>query len=128
MPTLTTNGIKISVETFYHDDYSKPAQREYVFAYRITIENTSPHTVQLLRRHWYIWDATNALREVEGAGVIGKQPTLAPGDSHQYVSWSPLQATVGKMYGTFLMQRTLDQQQFKVRIPEFRLVAPFQLN
>ena len=128
METLTTNGIKISVETFYQDDYSKPVSSDFVFAYRVTIENTSSYTVQLLRRHWYIWDSNHTTREVKGDGVIGKQPTLAPGEQHQYISWSPLKTTIGKMHGTYTMKRLTDNALFKVRIPEFKLVSPFQLN
>lgn len=128
METLTTKDIKISVETFYQEDYSKPALREYVFAYRVTIENNSAYTVQLLRRHWIIWDSSYNTREVEGPGVIGKQPILAPGERHQYVSWSPIPTTIGRMHGTFTMYRQIDDVTFKVRIPQFKLVAPFQLN
>jgi len=124
----TTKGIKVSVETMYQPTYSKPLNYEYVHAYRITIENMSSITVQLLRRHWYIWDSNNILREVEGEGVIGQQPTLKPGESHQYVSGCPLRTEMGKMYGTFLMQDQDSLATFKVNIPEFELVAPFKMN
>jgi len=128
METLTTNGIKISVETFYQSNYSKPMENKYIFAYRINIQNNNDFTVQLLRRHWHILDSNGMLREVEGDGVIGKQPVLSSGESHQYVSWSQLLTDVGKMYGTFLMVRQEDGEAFRVRIPEFKLVAPFKLN
>jgi len=128
METLTTKGITISVESFYHSGYSKPVENKYVFAYRINIENKSDQTVQLLRRHWFIHDSNGAIREVEGEGVIGKQPVLVAGASHQYVSWSPLMTDVGKMYGTYLMLDKASGKEFKVKIPEFKLIAPFKGN
>ncbi len=128
METLTTNGIKISVETSYQASESKPSRRHYVHAYRVTIENKSSDTVQLLRRHWFILDSNNVKREVKGDGVIGKQPVLSPGESHQYISWCPLRTEIGKMYGTFLMVRKPEGKEFYVRIPEFKLIVPARLN
>jgi ApaG protein len=128
METLTTNGITISVETFYQPKHSNPREMRFVFAYRITIENHSPNTVQLLRRHWYITDSAGQIREVEGEGVVGKQPVLKPEDLHQYVSWCPLTTDIGMMHGTFLMQNTETGDTFHARIPAFKLIAPFKLN
>jgi ApaG protein len=128
MDVLITQGIKISVETFYLPEESIPVRNKFIHAYRITIENQSAHTVQLLRRHWYIIESNGIKREVEGEGVIGLQPVLAPGESHQYTSWSPLMTDVGKMYGTYLMMRTADEKTFQVNIPEFKLVPSFKLN
>ena len=128
MNTLTTNGITVSVETFYQHDQSNARIKQYIHAYRVTIENKSDLTVQLLRRHWFIVDSLGARREVEGEGVIGKQPTLSPGESHQYMSYCPLKSDIGKMYGTFLMAIRPDENEFFVRIPEFKLIAPHRLN
>ncbi len=128
MDTLTTKGIKISVESFYQAQHSNPARHEYIFAYRITIDNNSEATVQLLSRFWRIWDANNTLREVEGDGVIGKQPILKPGESHQYVSGSHLLSGIGKMSGYYIMQRMDNGETFNVSIPEFKLIAPSRLN
>lgn len=128
METLATHGIRISVEPFYLPHESIPMQQRYVHAYRITIENRSQHTVQLKRRHWFIVESNGVQREVEGEGVVGLQPVLAPGESHQYTSWCPMTTDIGKMYGTFLMERAMDGSQFVVTVPEFRLVPPFKLN
>lgn len=128
MDTLITNGVKISVETFYQPQYSKPVEMQFIFAYRITIENLSSESVQLLRRHWIITDSTGIRREVEGEGVVGQQPTLGPGEVHQYVSWCHLTTGLGTMHGTYLMQRQFDQQHFQVQIPEFQLAATPVLN
>ncbi|RZK16118.1 MAG: Co2+/Mg2+ efflux protein ApaG, partial [Hymenobacter sp.] len=86
MPTTTTQGVTVTVTTNYLPDYSSPAQEHFVFAYRIDIRNNSEHTVKLLRRHWFISDANGTVREVEGEGVVGRQPVLEPGESHQYMS------------------------------------------
>jgi ApaG protein len=123
-----TNGIKVSVETFYQEDYSSPAESKYIFAYRITIKNESDFTVQLLRRHWYIAESNGTIREVEGEGVIGEQPTLSSGQSYQYVSWSHLATEIGKMHGNYLFVREVDGSRFKATIPEFQLMAPFKMN
>ena len=128
LETCVTNGIKVSVETFYQEDYSRPMENKYIFAYRITIHNMSENTVQLMRRHWYIIDSNGMTREVEGEGVIGQQPILAAGESHQYVSWSHLFTEIGKMYGHYLFVRQIDGEMFKAQIPEFQLTVPFKMN
>lgn len=128
MNTTTTQGVTVSVTTNYLPDYSSPGQDHYVFAYKIDIRNNSEYTVKLLRRHWYIYDANGVVREVEGEGVVGQQPTLEPGDSHQYVSGCNLKSGLGKMRGTYQMERLMDGSEFSVDIPEFTLVVPYRLN
>lgn len=128
MVTEITQGVKVSVETEYQPAYSSPSQYHYVFTYRITIENCSEYTIQLLRRHWFIHDAGFTQREVEGEGVVGQQPILEPGQSHQYVSGCNLKSGIGKMVGTYLMERVVDGTRMQVNIPEFTMVAPLRLN
>lgn len=128
MITEITEGVRVSVATAYQPEYSSPGQFHFVFTYRIIIENTSEHTVQLLKRHWYIYDANGIVREVEGEGVVGQQPVLEPGESHEYVSGCNLKTEVGKMKGTYLMERVLDGKLFKVNIPEFVMTVPYKLN
>lgn len=128
MVTEITQGIKVSVETEYQPAYSSPSQYHYVFTYRITIENQSEYTIQLLRRHWHIFDAGFNKREVEGEGVVGQQPVLEPGQVHQYVSGCNLKSGIGKMVGIYLMERIVDGTKVNVNIPEFTMVAPIRLN
>jgi ApaG protein len=128
LATLTTKGIKVSVENSYQEDYSRPFENKYIFAYRITIINNSPYTVQLMRRHWTIFDSNGMTRIVEGEGVIGQQPILEPGASHQYISWSHLFTDMGRMKGFYTFQRNVDGASLEVIIPEFELTAPFKLN
>ncbi len=126
MVTSITHGVKVSVETFFQADYSNKG--EFIFAYRITIENNSENTFQLMRRHWHIYDAIGVWREVEGEGVVGETPVIKPGQLHQYVSGCHLIAPMGKMKGTYQMARKPNGELFDVVIPEFEMVAPFLLN
>ena len=128
MLTAITEGVKVTVATEYQAEYSSPLQDHFVFTYKIVIENCSEYTVQLLRRHWHIHDSNGMIREVEGEGVIGLQPVLEPGEVHEYVSGCNLKTSMGKMYGTYLMERIVDGKRFRVRIPEFTMTAAFRLN
>lgn len=128
MKTQITEGIKITVLTEYQANYSSPSQAHYVFTYKIIIENCSNHTIQLLRRHWKIYDSNGEVREVEGEGVVGKQPILEPGQIHQYVSGCNLCTGIGKMKGIYLMEKVMNGKLFEVEIPEFNLIAPYLLN
>ena len=128
MLTEITQGVRVTVETEYQPSYSSPSQYHYVFTYRITIENQSDFTVQLMRRHWHIYDAGFTAREVEGEGVVGQQPVLEPGQVHQYVSGCNLKSGIGKMTGTYQMEKIVDGTKFSVNIPEFTMVAPLRLN
>lgn len=131
MPNIVhqvTNGVSVSVETFYQPAQSNQLSGEYLFAYRITIENLSHVPVQLLSRHWYIVDSNGSNREVEGEGVVGEQPIIEPGESYQYVSAANLRSEIGKMFGTYNMVSHYDKKGFTVNIPEFQLIAPFKMN
>ena len=128
METIVTNGIKVCVETSYQEEYSRPMEKKFVFAYRITIENVSEYTVQLTHRHWTIVDSNGTTKKVDGEGVIGQQPILAPGEKHQYVSWSHLFTEFGKMHGHYIFNRQSDGYQFKATIPEFHLMTPYKMN
>ncbi len=128
MITDTTKGVKVTVETEYQPEYSNPAQYHFVFTYRITIENQSDNTIQLKSRHWEIVDVTNPRRQVDGEGVVGKQPILEPGQAHQYVSGCNLRSGIGKMHGFYTMEKVLDGKNFDVNIPEFVMVVPYQMN
>ena len=128
MTTLTTAGIKITVETRYQTEDSQPFKNNYIFSYLLRIENTTPHDIQLLRRHWYIYDSNSVYREVEGKGVIGFQPVIEPGQIHEYCSGCHLETDMGKMSGYYIFQRLEDGFEFKVEIPEFQLISPYRLN
>lgn len=128
MITEITEGVKISVETIYQPEYSNPVNEHFMFAYKIQIENLSNYSVQLMRRHWFIFDSNGAHREVQGEGVVGLQPVIEPGDSHEYVSGCNLKTDLGTMKGLYHMKRLVDEEEFEATIPEFYLIAPYRMN
>ncbi|HWB91360.1 MAG TPA: Co2+/Mg2+ efflux protein ApaG [Puia sp.] len=128
MANKISEGMEVSVETFYQPDYSNPISGEYMFAYRITIENHNNFSVKLQRRHWHIFDSNGSYREVEGEGVVGVQPILQPGERYQYVSGCNLRTEMGKMYGSYTMENLNNKNSFEVNIPIFEMIVPFKMN
>ena len=124
----TTNGITIEIASRYEVEHSKPSYKKYVHSYQINIINDNEHAVQLLRRHWYIHDSDQTIREVEGSGVIGVQPIIKPRGNHTYMSWSVLHTDIGKMHGNYTMLNLETNQEYVVQIQEFPLVANHKLN
>ena len=123
MPTLVTEGIRITVEAAYLDDRSAPEEQSFAFAYQVTIANEGRVRVQLMRRHWIITDGNGEVREVEGPGVVGEQPVLDAGQAHQYTSGAVLTTPVGTMEGTYEMHAP-DGRVFRAQIPRFALQKP----
>ncbi|MBN8857404.1 MAG: Co2+/Mg2+ efflux protein ApaG [Sphingobacteriales bacterium] len=128
MASKVTEGVIVTVETFYQPDYSNPVNGEFMFAYRITLQNNNPFPIRLLRRHWHIFDSNGTQREVEGEGVVGVQPQINSGEQYQYVSGCNLRTEMGKMYGTYTMQNITSKKQFEVKIPVFDMIVPFKMN
>lgn len=128
MVSKISDGVKVSIETFYQKDYSKPLQGEYMFAYRITIENHNSFPIKLLKRYWEIFDSNSEHRVVEGDGVVGVQPLIMPGQHHQYVSGCHLKSELGKMQGYYTMENLDTKELMNVPIPAFKMVAPIKLN
>ena len=128
MSSTTTQGIEVSVETYFQPDYSNPMSGEFMFAYRITIDNHNGFSVKLHRRHWHIFDSNGEFREVEGEGVVGVQPILSPGERYQYVSGCNLRSEMGRMSGTYQMENVDTKQFFDVDIPAFEMIVPFKNN
>ena len=121
----TTRDIRVSVRSFFLDDQSRPEEGKFMWAYRIRIENLGHEPVQLLRRTWQITDAHGRIQTVKGAGVIGQQPILEPGESFEYTSGTPLETPSGFMAGTFHMIATTSGQNFDVAVPAFILDSPY---
>jgi len=128
MVSKISEGVEVSVEVFYQNDYSNPMNQDYMFAYRVTVENHNGFALKLLRRHWFIFDSNGEHREVEGEGVIGNQPVLKPSEQYQYVSGCNLKTEMGKMHGTYLMENQNNKEQFYVNIPAFEMIVPFKNN
>ena len=122
-----TDGITVRVAVNYLPEQSRPSTSgqdgKWFWIYHIRLENGSDHTVQLLTRHWRITDGRGMVNLVEGEGVVGEQPVLQPGQSHDYVSGCPLSTPMGTMEGFYTFRRE-DGGLFEVRIPFFPLAAP----
>jgi len=123
MYNKTTQSIEVSVKPIYLEDQSKPESGQFFWAYQIKIENKGADRVQLLNRHWRITDANGRVQEVRGAGVVGEQPRLDPGEAFAYTSGTPLGTPSGFMVGTYEMVRE-NGEHFEVEIPAFSLDSP----
>lgn len=128
MVQQVTNGIKISVNTNFIGTCYQDDRLFFAFDYQITIENQSNDSVQLLSRHWNIFDSLNNLEIVEGPGVIGLKPILKPSETHNYKSHCLLSSTLGAMNGFYKMVNFTTTKTFKVQIPTFQLLASGALN
>jgi ApaG protein len=115
-----TSGIRVTARPTFAPEHSDASVARFVFVYRIRIENVGEMTAQLLARHWYIHDSVAGDSEVEGEGVIGEQPILAPGDVHEYESFCVLQGPAGHMEGFYFFRRS-NGEEVKVTIPRFIL-------
>ncbi len=127
MPDPSKYRIEVEPLAQFIPDQSSPEDGRYLFAYTITIRNVGEIPVQLVSRHWIITDANEAVQEVRGLGVVGKQPLLKPGESFQYTSGSQLATPVGTMKGSYQMVAE-DGTHFEATIPEFTLAMPRMLH
>ncbi|WP_439098865.1 Co2+/Mg2+ efflux protein ApaG [Bowmanella dokdonensis] len=119
--------IHIQVQTRFLPHNSRPANNEFAFAYHIAIENRGMEPVQLLNRFWLITDANGKTTEVSGAGVVGKQPMIGPGETYEYSSGAMLETPVGTMQGHYEMQKA-DGGLFQAPIQVFSLAVPNLIN
>jgi ApaG protein len=119
--------IEVQAQAHYLAEQSDEEAGRYVFAYTITIRNAGDIAAQLISRHWIITDAQQQVQEVRGLGVIGEQPTLAPGESFQYTSGAAIATPVGTMRGSYQMVAA-DGTRFDAPIPEFTLSVPRTLH
>lgn len=118
-----TENIEVSVTPIFLQDRSRPADNLYVWAYQVRIENKGSSTVTLRYRHWRITDAAGRTETVDGEGVVGEQPVLAPGESYEYTSGTPLSTPSGIMVGSYDMEEESGNL-FSVDIPAFSLDSP----
>lgn len=136
LPAHQIPEVIVTVQPHYIDSQSIPAEKKYVFAYHVDIYNSGHHPVQLMTRHWLITDGDGQLEEVQGDGVVGENPVIAPGDSYQYSSGAVLNTQVGSMSGHYGMRVCLEAEEetatdallFDAQIPVFTLAVPSALN
>jgi len=128
MVSKISAGVSVTVEVFYQPSFSVPINNEFMFAYRITIENHNNFSIRLLSRQWTIFDSNGENREVEGEGVVGTQPYINKGEQFQYTSGCNLRTEMGRMFGNYTMENQNNKQIFKVQIPPFEMIAPCKFN
>lgn len=125
-----TGGITVRVAVNFLPEQSRPQDGKWFWVYHIRIENGSHEHVQLVSRHWRITDGRGTVNVIDGEGVVGEQPLLAPGQSHDYVSGCPLGTPHGTMEGFYTFKResangvAAGGEPLEVRIPFFPLAAP----
>ncbi|KAL4447227.1 hypothetical protein ABPG77_007260 [Micractinium sp. CCAP 211/92] len=135
-PTATTtsecvtDGVRVTCRSFFVPHQSRPEAGSYYYAYDITIRNESSQTIKVMERYWRIHDGQGRRREVRGAGVVGEQPELAPGEAFQYQSACPLPTPSGTMEGHYEVYARNDakgetqwRRSFLVKIEQFALRA-----
>ena len=120
--------VDVVVQTYYEQEQSKPTSPYFFFSYLIHISNRSSSTIQLLTRHWNIWDPGSGKYTVAGEGVVGKQPIIAPGDFHEYRSFCQLRAPFGKMDGFYTFEDPNTGGTFKVKVHTMNFQYPIALN
>jgi ApaG protein len=123
--TQITHDIHVTVLPVYLKNQSRPYDNIYVWAYHVCIENKGNETFQLLSRYWKITDALGRTQEVRGAGVVGEQPTLPPGETFEYTSSVTLSLSSGVMEGSYQMQ-ILNGRNIDVAVPLFSLDYPHE--
>ncbi|MDR3463283.1 MAG: Co2+/Mg2+ efflux protein ApaG [Beijerinckiaceae bacterium] len=124
MYSCVTKDIEVTVLPEFVPERSDVDEGQYFWAYTVEIANQSSATVQVTARHWKITDANGRLEEVKGAGIVGEQPVLKPGETFRYTSGCPLSTSSGIMSGTY---RVVDEAgiAFEIEIPAFSLDSPF---
>jgi ApaG protein len=120
-----TRGVVVRARPEYREDQSSPTNSRFVWAYTIEIVNRGAETVRLLERYWRIMDSSGHVEEVRGAGVVGEQPELEPGQAFRYTSGAPLDTPSGVMQGAYKMQ-TASGETFEAMIPAFSLDSPHE--
>ncbi|MEO0368075.1 MAG: Co2+/Mg2+ efflux protein ApaG [Pseudomonadota bacterium] len=127
---MDSTQIIVNSKTGFVPQQSEPEKGRFVFFYTITIENNSTTPCQLLSRHWIIQDADGKTEEVQGEGVIGEQPIIAPQDKYTYSSGAILETEMGTMEGRyfFTWHDSDAAEEFAVMIPKFILSIPRTLH
>ncbi len=128
MSEATTRGVTVEVRSRYLEAHSDPASARWFHAYQVTISNHGSTPVQLVSRHWIITNSHGVQEHVRGAGVVGEQPRLAPGEAFRYTSGCPLDTEVGTMHGSYQMKELETGETFDATVAPFTLAVPYALN
>ncbi len=126
--TDISKGVRISVKPEYKKDFSRPNLDYYIFSYTIKLINENTFPVKLLSRKWVIFDSLADTRIVRGDGVVGQQPLLDPGDSHEYTSSCDIISELGTMHGYYTFKNMETGELMRVDIPKFKMEVEFKMN
>jgi ApaG protein len=119
----TTHSVRVTVRPSYLNDKSQPAESLFVWGYEVEIVNLRPETIQVVAREWQITDGNGLNQKVQGPGVIGKTPVLAPGETFTYTSFANLTTPTGMMAGKYAVESP-SKGPLDVAIPAFSLDSP----
>jgi ApaG protein len=126
MYSQTTKSLKVTVVPYYQDDLSVPHQKHYVWEYNIFVENFGEEPVKLVSRKWRIINSEGKIEEVQGAGVVGQQPLIKPGEAFEYSSQAHLSTASGIMFGSYSMVTEENGEAFEIDVPAFSLDSPYE--
>ena len=121
------DNVIVNAVSEYVPELSKQNDSNYYYLYEVTIQNKSRKKIKLLSRHWDISDGAGKKKQIDGDGVVGKNPIINPGEMFKYKSYCPLKTEFGFMSGFYTMKNE-DGDVFKVAIPEFPLVLNNVIN
>ena len=107
----------------YNPHEEGTSDRPYGFVYHITIHNDSPRVVTIKGRKWVVTNAENSKLVIEGDGVVGECPRLAPGTQFHYQSYHLLPWESAVAEGAYL-GRIEDGERVFTRIPPFKMEVP----
>ncbi|WPY00365.1 ApaG-like Co2+/Mg2+ efflux protein [Candidatus Trichorickettsia mobilis] len=117
----STEDVRVSVQPEFYAEGSKIEQNSFVWLYSIRIENLSEIPIQVVGRHWQIFDANGKMEEVKGAGVVGQQPIIKPREVFEYTSQVRLFSSSGLMLGRYFAVNLATEQEFVINVPAFSL-------
>ena len=121
------NNVIVNAVSEFIPELSKKNDSNYYYLYEVTIQNKSRKKIKLLSRHWDISDGAGKKKQIDGDGVVGKNPIINPGEMFKYKSYCPLKTEFGFMSGFYTMKNE-DGDVFKVAIPEFPLLLNNVIN
>jgi len=120
---LTSLQVRLD-KLIYAPDLEAPSDRPHPFVYFITIENRSEETVTIRGRKWVLTAACGSQIVVEGDGVVGKFPRLAPGECFSYNSYHVIGSDC-VAEGAFIAINDRGEPVI-TRIPRFEMNVPCQ--
>lgn len=123
-----TKYIRITVKPNFLEKLSCPEHSKFIWSYSIVLENMGTKTIQLINRYWQIIDKFGHIENVEGPGVVGKQPIIKPGESFEYSSHTELSTSSGIMFGSYDLIYANSNEQFSAKIPVFSLDMPNEVK